>query len=387
MLSSNYPIFKKMIAAPIFFYLASCFFSSCNNSQQNAAATHDSLQSAVTKKLWGKVDDKEVFLYTLTNKHGDEVKISNYGGTITSWVTPDKNGNRSNIVIGFDSLNDYLQKPPYFGAIVGRYGNRIGDAKFELGGQVYHLAANNGKNHLHGGIKGFDKEVWEASVPNDSIPSLLLHYVSKDGEEGYPGNLQVTVTYTLSDDDALTIEYNAETDKPTPVNLTNHSYFNLTGDISHTILDHTLMINADGYTPVDTSLIPTGEIKSVRGTAFDFTKPKKIGKDIGMVKGGYDHNFVLNKKGDSLSLAAVLSDSLSGRELKVFTTQPGLQFYTGNFLDGKFINRDKKPVNQHDALCMETQHFPDSPNKPQFPSTILKPGEKYHSVTKYKVNF
>ncbi len=387
MLSSNYPIFKKMIAAPIFFYLASCFFSSCNNSQQNTAATHDSLQSAVTKKLWGKVDDKEVFLYTLTNKHGDEVKISNYGGTITSWVTPDKNGNRSNIVIGFDSLNDYLQKPPYFGAIVGRYGNRIGDAKFELGGQVYHLAANNGKNHLHGGIKGFDKEVWEASVPNDSIPSLLLSYVSKDGEEGYPGNLQVTVTYTLSDDDALTIEYNAQTDKPTPVNLTNHSYFNLTGDISHTILDHTLMINANGYTPVDTSLIPTGEIKSVRGTAFDFTQPKKIGKDIGMVKGGYDHNFVLNKKDDSLSLAAVLSDSLSGRELRVFTTQPGLQFYTGNFLDGKFINRDKKPVNQHDALCMETQHFPDSPNKPQFPSTILKPGEKYHSVTKYKVNF
>jgi aldose 1-epimerase len=342
-------------------------------------------KNLVTKKEWGEVDGKKVYLFSLENKNGTIVTISNYGGTVTSFVTKDKNGNASSIVVGFDSLQSYLQQPPYFGALIGRYGNRVGNAKFTLDGVTYKLAANNGKNHLHGGLKGFDKVVWDARVPNDSAPSLTLKYLSKDGEEGYPGNLNVTVQYTLTNDDGLEIEYNAETDKATPVNLTNHSYFNLTGDVSNTILNHSLMIDADHYTPVDSTLIPTGEIKSVKGTPFDFTTAKKIGRDIDSVKGGYDHNWVLNKKDTSLQKVAELSDSVSGRTLEVYTTQPGLQFYTGNFLDGKFINRDGKPLNLHTALCLETQHFPDSPNKPNFPSTILRPGEKYHEVTIYKV--
>jgi aldose 1-epimerase len=240
---------------------------------------------------------------------------------------------------------------------------------------------------LHGGLKGFDKVVWDASITNDSIPSLSLHYLSKDGEEGFPGDLDVNVNYTLTNDDGLKIEYNAVTNKATPVNLTNHSYFNLTGDPSNTILNHSLMIDADKYTPVDTSLIPTGEIKSVKGTPFDFTVAKMIGKDIDSVKGGYDHNWVLNKKDTTLQKVAELTDTVSGRKMEIYTTEPGLQFYTGNFLDGTFINRGGIPLKKHSALCLETQHFPDSPNKPNFPSTILKPGEKYHSETIYKVSY
>jgi aldose 1-epimerase len=341
----------------------------------------------VTSKDWGEVDGKKVQLYSLTNKNGETVTITNYGGIVTSWVTPDKHGNKSSVIIGMDSLSEYLKKPPYFGALIGRYGNRIGDAKFTLDGKTYQLAANNGKNSLHGGNKGFDKVVWDATPGTDTTkPSLTLSYLSKDGEEGYPGNLKVTVVYTLTDDDALNIDYSAETDKATPVNLTNHSYFNLTGSTANTILNHTLMIDADHYTPVDTSLIPTGKIEPVKGTPFDFTKPEAIGARIDSVKGGYDHNFVLNRKDSSLQLVAVLSDTLSGRKLEVYTTEPGLQFYSGNFLDGKFSSHDGKPVNFRTALCLETQHFPDSPNKPNFPSTILKPGQKYHSETKYKIS-
>lgn len=359
------------------------FVASCNNPVKDEEVK--TTKAGITKADWGEFDSSKVYLYALTNSKGTEVKITNYGGILTSFVTADKNGNKSSIIIGFDSLSGYLAKPPYFGALIGRYGNRIGDAKFTLDGKEYKLAANNGKNHLHGGLKGFDKVVWTSTVTNDTVPSLTLSYLSKDGEEGYPGNLKVTVVYTLTDDNELKIGYNAETDKATPVNLTNHSYFNLTGDVSNTILNHSLMIDADNYTPVDTSLIPTGEIKSVKGTPFDFTNTKTIGKEIDSVKGGYDHNWVLNKKDNSLQKVAVLSDSLSGRSVEVYTTEPGLQFYTGNFLDGKFINRDGKAINQHTAMCMETQHFPDSPNKPNFPSTILKPGEKYHSETIYKV--
>jgi aldose 1-epimerase len=373
----------KRINRILFFAILSIFFINCNNSSENN--TMKTAKNLVTKKEWGEVDGKKVYLFSLENKNGTIVTISNYGGTVTSFVTKDKNGNASSIVVGFDSLQSYLQQPPYFGALIGRYGNRVGNAKFTLDGVTYKLAANNGKNHLHGGLKGFDKVVWDARVPNDSVPSLTLKYLSKDGEEGYPGNLNVTVQYTLTNDDGLEIEYNAETDKATPVNLTNHSYFNLTGDVSNTILNHSLMIDADHYTPVDSTLVPTGEIKSVKGTPFDFTTAKKIGRDIDSVKGGYDHNWVLNKKDTSLQKVAELSDSVSGRTLEVYTTQPGLQFYTGNFLDGKFINRDGKPLNLHTALCLETQHFPDSPNKPNFPSTILRPGEKYHEVTIYKV--
>jgi aldose 1-epimerase len=354
--------------------------TSCTSNENKTANT-----IGVTQKVWGNADGKQVTLYTLRNKDGSVVTISNYGGTVTSFTVPDKNGNSSSIIIGFDSLNTYQQQPPYFGALIGRYGNRIGNAQFTLNDSVYRLAANNGRNTLHGGLKGFDKVVWDASIPDSTKPSITLNYLSKDGEEGFPGNLNVTVVYTLTDDNGLKIEYTATTDKPTPVNLTNHSYFNLTGNVNNTILDHTLMIDADNYTPVDTSLIPTGEIKPVKGTPFDFTTAKKIGLDIDKVPGGYDHNFVLNKKDTSLDKVAVLADSVSGRQLEVYTTEPGLQFYTGNFLDGKFINHDGNHLNKHTALCMETQHFPDSPNKPDFPSTILKPGETYHSVTEYKV--
>jgi aldose 1-epimerase len=353
---------------------------SCNN-----APTKADVFAAVTKQDFGQANGKPVYLYTLTNKHGDQVKISTYGGVVTSWVSADKSGVKSSIVLGFDSLSGYLAKPPYFGALVGRYGNRIANGKFKIGDNTYTLATNNGKNHLHGGLKGFDKQVWDAATV-DTVPAITLHYVSKDGEEGYPGNLTVTVVYTLSNDNELGIEYNAETDKPTPINLTNHSYFNLSGNVANTILSNTLKINADAYTPVDSSLIPTGVIQPVKGTPFDFTTATAIGARIAQTPGGYDHNFVLNSKDGSLQLAAILADSISGRKLEVYTTQPGLQFYTGNFLDGSIKTSDGKPINKNAALCLETQHFPDSPNQPAFPSSILKPGEKYHTVTKYRLS-
>ncbi|MEP7277050.1 MAG: aldose epimerase family protein [Bacteroidota bacterium] len=345
----------------------------------------DTASAGITKQAFGEANGKPVYLYTLTNKNGAQVKITNYGGAVTSWVSPDKYGVRNNIVLGFDSLAGYLTKSPYFGALVGRYGNRIANGKFKIGDSTYTLATNNKKNHLHGGLKGFDKQVWDASLV-DSIPSLTLNYVSKDGEEGYPGNLKVTVVYSLSNDNELGIDYSAETDKPTPVNLTNHSYFNLTGDVNNTILNHTLQINADAYTPVDSTQIPTGVLQPVKGTPFDFTTATTIGARIAQVPGGYDHNFVLNSKYGSLQLAAVLSDTASGRKLEVFTTQPGIQFYTGNSLNGRVKTNDGKSINRNAALCLETQHFPDSPNQPAFPSTIVKPGEKYHTVTKYKLS-
>ena len=373
----------KFLKLTLFASAIVTLIASCNNGSENKSTV---IKPGVTKTDWGKVDGKNVYLYTLVNAKGDTVTITNYGGTVTSFVTPDKNGKYSSIIIGFDSLAPYLQHPPYFGALIGRYGNRIGDAKFSLDGTVYHLAANDGKNTLHGGIKGFDKVVWDATVPNDTVPSITLKYLSKDGEEGFPGNLNVTVQYILTNDSGLKIEYNAETDKPTPVNLTNHSYFNLSGDVSNSILDETLMIKADSITPVDTTLIPTGKITPVKGTAFDFTTPKKIGKDLAEVKGGYDINYVLNRKDSSLEKVATVSDSISGRTMDIYTTQPGLQFYTGNFLDGTFKNRGNQPLTIHSAMALETQHFPDSPNQPNFPSTILRPGEKYHEVTIYQVS-
>ncbi len=380
---------NKIVLFSMSVFSSALFFTSCGNtevkSSETTGSTNTTTANAVSAAPWGETDGKAVQLFTLANKKGSEVKVTNYGGIVTSWITADKSGNKSNIVLGFDSLAGYLQKSPYFGAIIGRYGNRIGNAAFKLNDTTYKLAANNGKNHLHGGKKGFDKVVWDATPATDGTPSVTLSYLSKDGEEGYPGNLKTTVKYTLTEEDELLIEYNAETDKATPVNLTNHSYFNLTGDASKSILDHTLMIDADNYTPVDAGLIPTGKIATVKGTPFDFTQPHKIGERIAQVQGGYDHNFVLNNKGAELKLAASVQDSLSGRKLEVYTTEPGMQFYSGNFLDGSIQNRDGKPVNKQNALCLETQHFPDSPNKPSFPSTILKPGEKYHTVTKYKL--
>ncbi len=384
---------KSIFFLPFASLFALTIISCGNDNNKNGSDTaksdttkNDVMKKGIIQADWGESDGKKVYLYTLTNNKGAQVKISNYGGTITSWVTPDSKGNKSSIVLGFNELKGYLAHPPYFGATVGRYGNRIANGKFTLDGKTYKLAANNGKNSLHGGLKGFDKVVWDAAPLADNTPSLTLNYLSKDGEEGYPGNLKVSVKFSLSDADELKIEYNAETDKATPINLTNHSYFNLTGDVSNTILNHVLMIDADRYTPVDTSLIPTGELKPVKGTPFDFTTPHKIGERIGQVKGGYDHNFVLNKKGTALDKVAEVDDSISGRKLEVYTTQPGLQFYSGNFLDGSIKTDEGKPITQHAALCLETQHFPDSPNQPSFPSTILKPGEKYYTETTYKVS-
>lgn len=357
--------------------------TSCNNQKSGDKME---FKKGITKAAFGKADDKDVSLFTLTNAKGTQVKISTYGGVVTSWVAPDKNDKRSSIVLGFDSLSGYLAKPPYFGALIGRYGNRIAMGKFKIDGTEYTLATNNAPNHLHGGNKGFDKVVWEAVTENDSIPSLKLSYFSKDGEEGYPGNLTVDVQYTLTDDDELKIEYNASTDKATVINLTNHSYFNLTGDVTNTIADHLLQIDAENYTPVDSTLIPTGEIKSVKGSPFDFTQATKIGLRIDSVKGGYDHNFVLNKKDATLLKVATVTEATSGRKLEVFTTEPGIQFYSGNFLDGTFKTSDGKAIGLHSALCLETQHFPDSPNQPAFPTTILLPGQKYHTVTVYKLS-
>jgi aldose 1-epimerase len=344
----------------------------------------ENIKPMTGKALYGMIGTDSVFQYTLTNKNGMVVKILNYGGTVTDIITPDKNGKMGDVVLGYDSLAGYLQTGnPYFGCLVGRYGNRIANAKFTLDGKEYTLAANNGPNTLHGGLKGFDKVIWIVKLFNDS--SLLLSYSSKDGEEGYPGNLSVDVMYSLSDDNGLKIDYAAVTDKATPVNLTNHCYFNLSAGADSTILDHELMLKADKYTPVNATLIPIGKIDDVKGTPMDFTTSKKIGKDLAAVTGGYDHNWVVNRSGNDLELIASVYHVGSGRHMEVFTTQPGIQFYTGNFLDGTLKNtREGMKYVKHAALCLETQHFPDSPNQSSFPNTILKPGETYHETTVYK---
>lgn len=322
--------------------------------------------------------------YSLKNSQGMQVEFINYGGIITSIKVPDKEGHFSDVVLGFDNLEDYTKEHPYFGALVGRYGNRIARGKFTLHGETYTLAVNNGPNHLHGGIKGFDKKFW--NVEEKSTNSFLLSYLSIDGEEGYPGTLSVEVTYTLTENNEIRIEYSAITDKTTPVNLTNHSYFNLTGDNNSSILGHEIKINADQYTVVDKDLTPTGQLKHVKGSEMDFTSLKKIGQDILKVKegGGYDHNYVLRDWNETLKQAAILYEPVSGRMLEVLTTEPGLQFYSGNFLDGTLVGKDKDVYQKHDGLCLETQHFPDSPNHHDFPSTLLHPGDELSSTTIYK---
>ena len=338
----------------------------------------------LSQEPFGKIDSSEVIRYTITNPNGMVVKIMNYGATITNIMVPDKNGIAGDVVLGFDSLSGYTQKGnPYLGSLVGRYANRIASAKFQLGGKTYKLAANDHGNTLHGGLKGFDKKVWQAEPIGDS--SIKLTYTSADGEEGYPGKLNATVIYTLTPDNTLKIDYSATSDKATPVNLTNHSYFNLSAGKDSTIVSNELMINADRFTPPNDKLIPTGKLQDVKGTLLDFTTAKKIGKDLDSVKGGYDHNYVLNKTGHELSLTATVWDPSSGRFMEMFTTQPGVQFYTGNFLDGTLTGtKGGKKYVQHSALCLESQHFPDSPNQPAFPSSILNPGETYHEVTAYK---
>ncbi|MBN1782213.1 galactose mutarotase [bacterium] len=342
---------------------------------------------------FGQVDGKDVFLYTLKNSQGTTVEITNYGGTIVRWLVPDRNGELADIALGFDSLETYVAKSPYFGCIIGRYGNRIADGQFTLNGETYTLAKNNSPAgmpcHLHGGIKGFDKRVWDA-VREPDKNMLKLRYLSKDGEEGYPGDLDVTVTYKLTEDNALVIDYYAVTNKPTPVNLTNHTYFNLKGEGNGDILDHVLTIHADQTTPVNAGLIPTGEIAPVAGTPFDFTEPHAIGERIDIDNEqirfgpGYDHNWVLNKTSQDTMLAATVYEPGSGRFMEVLTMEPALQFYSGNFLDGTLTGKSGQPYVYRSGFCLETQHYPDSPNHDNFPGTVLNPGETYHTVTVYR---
>jgi aldose 1-epimerase len=368
----------RLLAVPILLWLL--VSAGCSASNQPPAATE------AAKIAWGATPDGEpVELYTLANAGGSEVRISTYGATLVSLTVPDRTGTIGNVVAGFDSLQGYLRPSPYFGATVGRYANRIGDGRFSLNGAEYVLARNNGENHLHGGVRGFDKRVWSAKAL--SRQSLELTYLSEDGEEGYPGNLSVTVVYTLTDDNELRIKYSAATDKTTVVNLTHHSYFNLAGDGD--ILAHELVINADRFTPVDATLIPTGELRDVAGTPFDFRSATAIGERIEqqdeqlLLGGGYDHNYVLNRSGSGLESAATVRDPKSGRVMEVLTTEPGMQLYTGNFLDGT-LESGGRVFTRRSAFCLETQHFPDSPNKPEFPSTILEPGGEYRSTTVYR---
>jgi len=358
------------------------------------AASGVTAKPGSTKKTpFGKTPDGEaVDLYTLTNKSGVEAAITNYGGSVVSLKVPDRDGKLGDVVLGFDSVDGYVNNTSYLGALIGRYGNRIGHAEFKLDGKTYTLAKNNGENTLHGGTKGFNKAVWTAKeIPAKDGQALELTYLSKDGEEGFPGNLHVRVIYTLTDENALKIDYFATTDKDTVVNLTNHSYFNLAGPASGDILGHIMMIEADKFTPVDSGLIPTGELRDVAGTPFDFRKPTEVGARINSddeqikLGGGYDHNFVLRRKpGEAVSLAARVTEPKTGRVMEVWTTQPGVQFYTGNFLDGSLHGKSGISYTKRSAFCLETQHFPDSPNKPKFPSTELKPGERYHTTTIYK---
>ena len=345
------------------------------------------MKATIEKAPFGKTPDgTAVDLYTLKNAHGVTVKVMTYGCIITEIQVPDRAGQMGDIVLGFDNLGQYLQPHPYFGAVVGRYANRIAKGKFTLDGQQYTLATNNYPNALHGGLKGFDKVVWDAEpVPVPNGVAIRFSYLSRDGEEGYPGNLNVRVVYTLTDDNELRMDYEAVTDKPTVINLTNHSYFNLAG--KGDILGTELRLNANTYTPVDDTLIPTGEIAPVKGTPMDFTTAKTIGRDLGQltnVPQGYDHNFVLNRAGKGLALCAQVYEPTTGRTIEVSTTQPGVQFYSGNFLDGTLTGKRGMVYKQHDGFCLETQHFPDSPNQPSFPSTVLRPGQTYLHSTVFK---
>jgi len=387
----------KIVSIPL--ALAATFLLSCGNGSNPpapaAGGTDSAPKSTVSlpdaNAFRDTVDGKPTALYLLKNKNNISAAITNYGARVVSLVVPDKNGNQTDIVLGYDSIGKYVHQPEtFFGAIVGRYGNRIAKGKFKLEGKQYTLATNNGANHLHGGKKGFGASVWDARQINGQ--SVEFTYLSKDMEEGYPGNLKVTVVYTLTDSNELNIDYTATTDKATVLNLTNHSYFNLNGQGEGTINNHVLQINADNYTPVDSTLIPTGKIEPVAGTPFDFRQPTAIGAridspNIQLKYGkGYDHNFVLNpnKGGTTLNLAATITGDQSGIVLETYTVEPGIQFYGGNFMAGKSPLKAGKTDNFRTAFCLETQHYPDSPNEPSFPSTELKPGNSYKTTTVYK---
>ncbi|WP_266206068.1 aldose epimerase family protein [Pontibacter kalidii] len=341
----------------------------------------------IKKEAFGSAPDgQQVYLYTLTNQRGITVKITNYGAIVTSFITPDKQGEPGDVVAGFDELSGYIPNNPHFGGVVGRFANRIAQGRFTLDGQAHILPVNDAPHHLHGGNKGFDRVVWQAEeLPQQN--ALKLTYRSPDGEEGYPGNLTATVVYTLTDDNALRIDYSATTDKATPVNLTNHSYFNLSAGKAKDVSGHLIQINAEQYTPVDDTFIPTGELATVAGTPMDLRQPQLVGKHLHEIAGGgYDHNYVLNLGNERIVKAAEVYEPASGRVLEVYTTQPGIQFYTGNFLDGSLTGRDGRRYTRHYAFCLETQHFPDSPNQPAFPDTILRPGEVYEQTTIYKLS-
>jgi aldose 1-epimerase len=360
------------------------------NSTGTGGPAERGAEPGVQRAEFGKTKDgRLVELYALKNRHGMVAKVTTYGATLIELNVPDRNGQVADVVLGWDKLAPYLGEEPYFGATVGRVANRIAKGTFTLNGKTCKLATNNGPNHLHGGLKGFDKVVWQAEVqPSSAGPSVRFTYHSPNGEEGYPGNLTASVTYTLTDQNEVKLDYAATTDAPTPVNLTNHSYFNLAGEGSGTILAHELQIEADSFTPVDDTLIPTGEIKPVKGTPMDFTTVTPIGARIDQVPGappgGYDHNYVLRGSKLSLVLAAKVYELKTGRVMEVLTTEPGLQFYSGNFLDGTLKNRNGVPYQKHDGFCLETQHFPDSVNHPGFPSMILTPDRTYRSETIYR---
>ena len=368
---------------PLISFAALCLLlSSCGDSETKS----------LNKKVWGNVHGQEVYLYTLTNSSGAYVTISDFGGIVQALGVPDRNGEIADVVLGFDTPQGYINDGPFFGAIVGRYANRIAKGKFTLDGNEYTLATNNAPNHLHGGPTGFYNRIWtvEQIPAEQGNTALKLAYTSGDGEEGYPGNLKVTVIYTWTNDNQLKIDYEAETDKPTVVNLTNHAYFNLSGGKDETILSEIMTIHADRYTPIDETSIPTGELLDVTGV-MDFTIPKAIGKDIGalgggtegFVGGGYNHNYVLRDKAGELITAAFVHHPVSGRTMETLTTEPGIQFFTGNAFTGEFSGKGIL-MGKHVGYCLETQHFPDSPNQPSFPTTTLLPGQKFQSTTIYK---
>ena len=371
---------KKVLQGFILTLVISFFNQACSSNNTNTMDTTIKL----TTQAYGEFEGQPITEYTLTNANGMQVGIINYGGALTKIITQAKDSSWGDVLTGYDSLSGFTQTAnPYFGALIGRYANRIAKGTYKVDGVEYHAALNNNGQSLHGGLKGFDKVVWTAT-PLAGDSSIQLNYESKDGEEGYPGNLKVQVVYTLTEDNGIKIVYTATTDKTTVINLTNHAYFNLSAGKSLTIKDHVLQINANQYTPVDTVLIPTGESLDVKGTPMDFTQAKRIGDDLDKVVGGYDHNWILNKV-EGLQEVANVYDPLTGRRLTVFTTEPGLQFYSGNFLDGT-LTHTKKGIQyiKHGALTLETQHFPDAPNQSKFPSTLLKPGETYTHTTVYK---
>lgn len=368
----------------------SILLSACQNPNMKNQNSEQNL--SIQSEMFGKFENQDVTLYSLQNAHGMEVQIMNYGGIITSIKVPDRDGEIADVALGFSTFPEYLKEHPYFGALVGRYGNRIAKGSFTIDDNIFTLAKNNGENSLHGGLKGFDKKLWSnESFQTDDAIGVKLSGRSTDMEEGYPGNLDIEVNYSLNNENELIIDYAAVTDKATVVNLTNHTYFNLKGEGNGDILDHELVIHADRFTPVDETLIPTGELKSVENTPFDFRQKHSIGERINQEDnqqitfgGGYDHNFVLNNQSGKLSLVATVVENGSGLQVEVLTTEPGVQFYTGNFLDGTLKGKSGKPYIKRGAFCLETQHFPDSPNQDNFPSARLNPGETYTSKTIYR---